>query len=157
MLTGSTAMNFYAQPRMTRDIDLVVALEPADAERAVKLFETDYYISDEAVTQAIKRESVFNAVHLQSMIKVDVIVRKNSPFRKMEFERRVNFRVRNRDIWIASKEDLIISKLFWAKDTFSEIQIRDIKNLVSTGCDEMYIENWSAQLNLSELWKKCHQ
>jgi hypothetical protein len=26
MLTGSVAMNYYAQPRMTRDIDLVVSL-----------------------------------------------------------------------------------------------------------------------------------
>ena len=28
MLTGSMAMNYYAQPRMTRDIDVVVALRP---------------------------------------------------------------------------------------------------------------------------------
>ena len=33
MLTGSMAMNYYAQPRMTRDIDVVVALRPADAAR----------------------------------------------------------------------------------------------------------------------------
>jgi len=33
MLTGSLAMSFYARPRMTRDIDLVIALEAAEAER----------------------------------------------------------------------------------------------------------------------------
>jgi len=38
MLTGSMAMNYYAQPRMTRDIDVVVALAPADAEKIVDLF-----------------------------------------------------------------------------------------------------------------------
>ena len=31
MLTGSMAMNYYAQPRMTRDIDIVVDLKPGDA------------------------------------------------------------------------------------------------------------------------------
>ena len=41
MLTGSMAMNYYAQPRMTRDIDVVVALRPADAENMVKLFSPD--------------------------------------------------------------------------------------------------------------------
>ena len=41
MLTGSMAMNYYAQPRMTRDIDLVVALRSADAARIVELFSTD--------------------------------------------------------------------------------------------------------------------
>lgn len=49
MLTGSMAMNYYAQPRMTRDIDLVVALAPEDTEKVVELFRPDYYISAEAV------------------------------------------------------------------------------------------------------------
>lgn len=33
MLTGSVAMNYYAEPRMTRDIDLVVALDPLDRKQ----------------------------------------------------------------------------------------------------------------------------
>ncbi|HUE80538.1 MAG TPA: hypothetical protein VMM84_00405 [Pyrinomonadaceae bacterium] len=41
MLTGSLALNYYAQPRMTRDIDLVIALEEANTEGFVRLFETD--------------------------------------------------------------------------------------------------------------------
>jgi hypothetical protein len=32
MLTGSMAMNYYAQPRMTRDIDIVVELTPQDRD-----------------------------------------------------------------------------------------------------------------------------
>jgi hypothetical protein len=59
MLTGSMAMNYYAQPRMTRDIDLVVALAPRDVETVVRLFEPDYYISREAVTDSIALESFF--------------------------------------------------------------------------------------------------
>ena len=55
MLTGSMAMNYYAQPRMTRDIDVVVALLPMDAERVVKLFRPDYYVSRDAVDSSIAR------------------------------------------------------------------------------------------------------
>ena len=33
MLTGSMAMNYYAQPRMTRDIDVVIAIGPEDVGR----------------------------------------------------------------------------------------------------------------------------
>ncbi len=40
MLTGSMAMNYYAQPRMTRDIDMVVALGTADANKIVDLSAT---------------------------------------------------------------------------------------------------------------------
>src|SRR5438105_5209913 len=38
MLTGSMAMNYYAQPRMTRDIDIVIAITHKDVERVGALF-----------------------------------------------------------------------------------------------------------------------
>lgn len=41
MVTGSMAANFYATPRMTRDIDLVVELSDADIDRVVGLFHLD--------------------------------------------------------------------------------------------------------------------
>lgn len=41
MVTGSMASNFYATPRMTRDIDLVVELSDADIDRVVGLFHLD--------------------------------------------------------------------------------------------------------------------
>jgi hypothetical protein len=63
MLTGSMAMNYYAQPRMTRDIDMVVALNRADAARVVQLFSPDYYVSPEAVESSIAHESIFNLIH----------------------------------------------------------------------------------------------
>jgi hypothetical protein len=155
MLTGSMAMNYYAQPRMTRDIDVVVALAPADAQRIFDLFISDYYVSEEAVRDSIAGESIFNLIHNESVIKVDCIVRKNTPYRHAEFARRQQIRIDNFSTWIASKEDLIISKLFWAKDSGSELQMRDVRNLVATGCDSAYVENWTQELDLTNLWDQC--
>ena len=45
MLTGSMAMNYYAQPRMTRDIDLVIALAARDVDTIVRLFHPDYCLN----------------------------------------------------------------------------------------------------------------
>ncbi len=42
MVTGSMAVNYYAVPRMTRDIDIVVELSELDVNRAVKLFQEDF-------------------------------------------------------------------------------------------------------------------
>ena len=154
MLTGSMAMNYYAEPRMTRDIDLVIALQPEDAQRIIKLFSPDYYISYVAVEGSIKRQSLFNLIHNESLIKVDCIVRKQTDFRLTEFNRRQRITMRGFQTWIVSKEDLILSKLFWAKDSHSEFQLRDVKNLVSTGCDRTYIEQWIDQLGLTSLWKE---
>jgi hypothetical protein len=155
MLTGSMAMNYYAQPRMTRDIDLVVALTPQHTDKVVNLFTPDYYVSREAVSSSIAQESLFNLIHQESVIKVDCIVRKNTPYRRAEFERRQRITIEDFSTWIASKEDLIISKLWWAKDSHSEQQLRDVKNLASTGCNADYIERWTAELGLHNLWQQC--
>ena len=155
MLTGSMAMNYYAQPRMTRDIDLVVALTAQDTDTVVRLFTPDYYVSREAVSSSIAHESLFNLIHQESVIKVDCIVRKNSPYRRAEFERRQRISIENFSTWITSKEDLIISKLWWAKDSHSELQLRDVKNLAGTGCDHDYIGRWTRELGLLNLWQEC--
>lgn len=155
MLTGSMAMNYYAQPRMTRDIDVVVALGPQDTEPVMRLFTPDYYISREALSESIAHESIFNLIHLESVIKVDCIVLKSSPYRQAEFERRRRITVEDFSTWIVSKEDLIISKLYWAKDSRSELQLRDVQNLVATGCDHDYIDCWTKELGLFRLWKEC--
>jgi len=155
MLTGSMAMNYYAQPRMTRDIDLVVALAPQDTDTVVRLFTPDYYVSREAVGSSIAHESLFNLIHQESVIKVDCIVRKRTPYRLAEFERRQRIAIEDFSTWIASKEDLILSKLWWAKDSHSELQLRDVKNLVGSGCDTAYIERWTHELGLHSLWQEC--
>src|ERR1700722_1956789 len=93
MLTGSMAMNYYAQPRMTRDIDYVVALRPQDAERIVKLFSPDYYVSREAVESSITHQSMFNLINNESVIKVDCIVRKQNEYRLNEFNRRQRIKI----------------------------------------------------------------
>lgn len=155
MLTGSMAMNYYAQPRMTRDIDVVVELNRGDAERIVRLFSPDYYVSREAVDSSIAHESLFNLIHQESVIKVDCIVRKENAYRQIEFERRQRIRIEDFETWIVSKEDLILSKLYWARDSRSELQLRDVRNLVSTGCDRTYIARWTATLDVDTLWKEA--
>lgn len=154
MLTGSMAMNYYAQPRMTRDIDVVVALNRGDAERIVSLFSPEYYVSREAVNSSIAHESLFNLIHQESVIKVDCIVQKQNEYRRAEFNRRQRIQIQDFATWIVSKEDLILSKLYWAKDSRSELQLRDVRNLVSTGCDQTYIARWTAALEVDTLWKE---
>ncbi len=151
MLTGSVAMNYYAQPRMTRDIDLVVALDAANAEAFAQLFEPDYYLDRKAITGAIVRQSVFNLVHNESVIKVDCIVLKRDAYWQEEFERRQSITIGDFQTWIVNCEDLILSKLWWAVDSHSEMQIRDVINLLKTDCDRDYLQKRAAVLGVGEL------
>ena len=155
MLTGSMAMNYYAQPRMTRDIDVVIAITPDDVDRVLALFGTDYYINEQNIRESLVQESMFNLIHNESVIKVDCIVRKSSEYRKTEFERRQKISIRDFTTFIVSKEDLIISKLFWAKESRSEIQFRDVRNLLASEHDGVYLQRWTRELGLDNLLREC--
>ena len=155
MLTGSMAMNYYAQPRMTRDIDVVIAISPDDVGRVAALFRPDYYVSEENIRESIAHESIFNLIHQESVIKVDCIIRKNSEYRRMEFGRRQKISVLDFITFIVSKEDLIISKLSWAKESNSDVQLSDVRNLLATGYDDAYLRDWTRELGLDNLLKEC--
>lgn len=156
MLTGSLAMNYYAQPRMTRDIDVVIALDSKDAVAAINgLFSPEYHVAREAIVRAVAHQSVFNLIHRETVIKVDCIIRKDCDYRRLEFERRRTVTIQDFTFWIVSKEDLIISKLDWARDSRSELQFRDVKNLMSTTYDAAYLEKWTRELGLYDTWQEC--
>src|SRR5437763_13806458 len=82
MLTGSMAMNYYAQPRMTRNIDVVIEIAPKDAHRMAGLFRSAYYVSEESICDALSHESYFKLIHQDSVLKVDCIIRQRSAFRR---------------------------------------------------------------------------
>ncbi len=93
----------------------------------------------------------FNAIHEATLIKVDFMVRKRKDYRLHEFARRVCMKVEGFDLWVVSKEDLILSKLDWARESLSERQLADVENLIASGCDMEYLKAWSAALNLTDM------
>ncbi len=154
MITGSSALDFYAQPRMTRDIDLVVELKPSDARLLFETFSSDFYLDESAIQKAIQQQSMFNAIHNTWMIKVDFIVRKNTEYRKVEFNRRQPIALKDGTrIFVTSPEDLILSKLVWSKDSGSEVQRRDIRSLLSLSpkLDDEYLHKWAIVLGVHAL------
>jgi hypothetical protein len=115
----------------------------------VSAFSTDFYIDEDAVRSAIKSQRKFDLMHLDSAIKVDLIVRKNSEYRHAEFERRKSVEFAGISTWITSREDLILSKLIWARDTGSEMQLRDVRTLIDESVDWLYLKDWAAKLGIA--------
>jgi hypothetical protein len=151
MLTGSIALSYYAQPRMTRDIDLVVELAGRDAKSVEALFTPGYYVSDVDIDRALTDAGMFNVLHLDKLVKVDLIVRKDAPYRRHEFTRRQRVPMPGFAAWIVSREDLILSKLAWAKDSGSEMQLRDVRALLAGDVNRKYLERWAPELSVMEL------
>ncbi len=154
MLSGSVALTFYGKPRMTRDINIVVMLPLEHVDGFVKLFEEDFYIDKDMIVGAIRNQSMFNIIHLDTVIKVDFIIRKNQEYRILEFNKRKKMKLEDREISVVSLEDLIVSKLYWAKDSFSEMQIKDILGLLDLDFDMNYVKEWCARLGLDLILRR---
>jgi hypothetical protein len=153
MISGSIALSYYAQPRLTRDIDIVIELSPDDDERLAELFADDFYIDAETIRDAVAWDGMFNVIHYESVMKIDFIIRKDTPYRQKEFVRRCPIEVDGMTLWFVTAEDLLLSKLVWAADSQSEMQLNDIRNLITavTTLDWAYIEHWATELQVAEL------
>ena len=157
MVTGSIAANYYAVPRMTRDIDLVVELSAADADRFCALYDRDFYLDRDVVAAAIAKRSAFNLIHQAYVIKVDCIVRKESDYRRTEFARRLCRAIEGHTLAIVAPDDLIISKLDWMRETRSEVQLTDVRNLLRSvpDLDSEYLTHWTERLGLGALYREA--
>jgi predicted nucleotidyltransferase len=159
MMTGSMAMALYALPRMTRDIDIIIQISMQDISRIISLFENDFYIEKANVLEAIRSNGMFNIIHNESVIKVDFIIRKQEEYRLEEFSRRTVIVIDGVKISVVTPEDLLLSKLVWAKHSESELQQRDVRLLLqsSSGLDVGYIRKWAKVLGVEDLLKKAHK
>lgn len=155
MLTGSLAMMQYSVYRMTADIDIVIELKNEDANRIINAFEPDYYVPHNRVRDAISRKFMFNVIHQETAFKIDLVIKKSTEFQINAFDRRNKVDFFGKEIYIITLEDLIISKLNWAKQSFSEKQFTDVENLLMGEYETAYVENWTDKLGVFHLYEKC--
>lgn len=143
-------MNTYAMARATLDVDIVVELSDENLIAFESIFSKDYYINHNTIVEEIKRRGMFNVIQQYEGMKFDFIVRKDTPYRKLEFERRCRNNIADFEVWMVSPEDLIISKIDWIQQLFSDRQANDIKNLLDNpAIDKQYITDWCKKLNLN--------
>lgn len=149
MLSGSIALNNYTIPRMTMDIDIIIELHEENLNDFLSIFGDNYYLNRDAVKAETKRLGMFNVIDHETGFKVDFILRKNTEYRKHEFQRRKKTQIADFDVWIVSPEDLTISKIEWIQQYQSDKQISDIENLLANPeIDKKYIAGWCKKMSL---------
>ncbi len=158
LVTGSTAAMAYGEPRLTNDIDIVAGIAEEQIPSLVAAFpEEDYYLSAAMIHEAVRHQTQFNIIHPASGLKIDVIIRRDTPFDRSRFSRarrihpgpsyQANF---------AAPEDVIIKKMESYAQGGSEKHLRDITGMLLTSGGEIdrdYIGRWAATLGLSEIWR----
>jgi hypothetical protein len=156
MLSGSFASAHYGVPRSTQDIDLVIEATPAELRTFVEaLSGSEYYADLGSALEAHKRQSMFNVIDLATGWKIDLIIRKSRAFSQEEFRRRQRVHLHDVPLFVASAEDVVISKLEWAKLAQSRRQIEDAAAILRVrwdALDHSYLAKWIAELDLQKEW-----
>lgn len=161
MVTGSFAGSAHGQLRATLGVDFVIE---ADADRLRSFVRAlpvaEYYVDEDAALEALRTETQFNVIDLASGWKVDLIIRKSRPFSVEEFSRRQSANLEGVRLDVASVEDVIISKLEWARLGASARQLEDVVALLrlrGKNVDDAYIARWTNVLGLTDEWTEARR
>ncbi len=149
MVSGSIALNLYAIPRMTRDIDIVIELPLKRIDEFIRLFPNSY-LNKATIVEEIQQNGLFNIIDHETGFKLDFILRKETDYFRQAFQRRKRIKEFKTELWVISLEDLIIAKLIWIQEYPSEQQMRDIEHLLLNSEKNMdYISGWIHKLKLN--------
>lgn len=150
-LTGSMASNYWGIPRSTHDLDFVIQI-PAQAVRAfVGEFSGDFYIDEAAVRAAVDPPHQFNAIDTRSALKVNFWRAGETPFEIEILRRRIYTTLFGERAWLASAEDVTLSKLVWNALAPSERQLADAAGVFVVqrdGLDGAYLQKWAQDLGV---------
>lgn len=157
---GSVASSALGVPRSTLDVDVACELQlPHVAPFAARLIDT-YYLDEDMIRDAVRRQSCCNLIHLATMLKVDLFIRRDRPFEDAAFERTTRRPLDPapgaREFDLTTPEDIILHKLEWfrAGGGVSERQWRDAVGVLAIQrgeIDRSYLQRWADQLGLGDL------
>jgi hypothetical protein len=141
LLSGSFASNYYGIPRSTKDADFVLQTPHAVGQAVVKRLGEDFLLdpqlSFETNTGTFRQE----LRHKHTAFKVELFLLSQDPHDQSRFERRRKVQLRDRRLWLPSPEDVVVTKLRWARGKDRD-DVRDVMAVQQDKLDWSYIELW---------------
>jgi hypothetical protein len=162
MISGSHASIYYGEPRLTRDVDVIVALRVDHLPALLSRFPADeYYVDDAAAREAIRTSGQFNIIHPSSGLKIDIYVNPDTPYDRTRLARRQRLPlVPGVSAFFARPEDIILYKLLYQQQVESGMHVRDIVGIIRVSgaeLDEHYIRHWAEQLGVRTAWDRIRK
>jgi hypothetical protein len=151
-VTGSWALSVHAEPRTTRDLDLVLDLDPDDYERRIRPAFEDVYLVNDAIR--VGDRVIGGLIHREEIVRIDLMLGRRDAWAKAAFDRcRMVDHPGLGRAPVISAEDLILAKLEWSDDGRSELQLRDCRSVIRIvpDLDWAYLERYAAALGVSDL------
>ncbi|MCH8217202.1 MAG: hypothetical protein IH892_10555 [Planctomycetes bacterium] len=160
---GSLASSAYGAVRFTQDADIAIEPFSDKAEAFFSAVKDAFYISKEAMLEAIRLRQRFNIIHFETAFKIDLFVCRDTSYDKQVLVRRAPLELTHTQgtrFFFVSPEDIILLKLQWYKagGETSQRQWADVLSVINVQADvldKVYLEHEAGKLNLSNLLKKA--
>jgi hypothetical protein len=162
---GSLSSSLHGVMRSTLDVDIVADLRLEQIPPLIAAFSEEFYADDEMMRHAIQRRGSFNLIHYETSFKVDIFVAKLRAFDQMQLQRRIRSVVATdpeREIYLTSPEDVILSKLEWFRmgGEVSDRQWRDVLGVLKARSGELdlaYLRQGAKELEVDTLLERAIQ
>ncbi len=156
MITGSMAGILYGEPRLTHDIDIVVAMGVGDIPAFVDAFPIEEFYCPPADVLAIEirrgQRGHCNLIHHESGFKADIYLAYDELHRWALQQRRV-LDLGGLRVAVAPPEYVIVRKLEYYREGKSDKHLRDIRGILDvTEIDRAVVEQWAERLHLEREW-----
>lgn len=146
MIVGSLASNFHGIPRATRDADFVIQIGPASIADVAAALPEALHLDQQAAFEAVTGTTRYLVTLRRSPFVCELFVCGDDPHDVARFERRQRVRVLERDVFMATAEDMILTKLRWASLANRGKDRDDVRNMIAVrgaDLDWTYIERWA--------------
>ena len=147
MLVGSLASNFHGIPRSTRDADFVVEMPPGVLQQLAAALPTDLTLQPQGAFEGVTGTTRYVIELARSPFVCELFVRSDDPHDRERFTRRQRARVSGRLAFVATAEDMIVTKLRWALDARRLKDREDIRNMLAVRGAELdwgYLNQWTS-------------
>ena len=159
VLVGSLASSMHGMYRSTADIDIVADVHSDQVIPLLAALHQNFYVDEHAVREAIDRRQSFNAIHFDSVLKVDIFIPKSDEFSRKQIERRELKKLApdvEQMVYVATAEDTVLAKLrgYESGGRVSTTQWNDVLGIIGgspSKLDLAYLHEWAQKLDITEL------
>jgi predicted nucleotidyltransferase len=140
MVFGGQAVLLYGEPRLTRDIDVTLGIDPSEVARVIGTIQgLGFQILTEKPEEFVRETLVLPAIEPESGVRIDFVF-SLSRFEREAIERSRPIDVEGVSVQFVSLEDLLVMKLLAGRP-------RDLEDVASIVCknrdlDRSRVDRW---------------